>query len=88
LRDRVQGPGRHRFQAFFHCAPGVTIKAGGDGGLTINERLRLEAWGAAVEVTASEYYPEFGLAAERPCLVMQGEFSRQGEFGLRCTSFS
>jgi uncharacterized heparinase superfamily protein len=88
LRDRVQGPGQHRFQAFFHGAPNVTIKAGGDGGLVINDRLRLEAWGAAVKVTSSEYYPEFGVAAERPCVVMQGEFSRQGEFGLRCTSFS
>lgn len=85
LRDSVRGPGKHRFEAFFHCAPDVRIESRKDGSFTINDRLRIDPRGADVRLTMSDYYPEFGIEEKRPCLVMSGCFSHQTEFGLRCT---
>lgn len=85
IKDRVRGPHRHRFQSFFHCAPGVCVRADGHGGLIINERLRIQTRGAEVHLTQSEYYPEFGITEKRPCIVMSGEFYQQTEFGIQCT---
>jgi uncharacterized heparinase superfamily protein len=85
LTDHVSGPQSHCFQAFLHCAPDVRLEARRDGRLIIDDCLLLESWGAELEITNSDYYPQFGVVEKRPCLVMKGNFSRHGKFGLRCT---
>jgi len=84
LKDHVKGRGTHNFESFFHFAPGVHIKKEA-GGYRVNKRLFLEPWGAETQLRESQYYPEFGVIQDRPCLVLSGRFSGSGVFGLRCT---
>ena len=83
LQDHVEGRGTHSFKAFFHFAPGIDIKREGEG-YRVEEHLFLEPWGAVTQLKESQYYPEFGLIQDRPCLVLEGRFSGHGVFGLRC----
>jgi hypothetical protein len=83
IRDQVSGQGSHFYKAFFHFAPGVNIKASKNGYL-INDQLFLKPWGAEVELTTSEYYPEFGRVEERPSLILKGQFNGNTFFGIRC----
>ncbi len=83
LQDHVEGRGTHSFKAFFHFAPGIDIKREGEG-YRVGKHLFLEPWGAVTQLKESQYYPEFGLIQDRPCLVLEGRFSDNGVFGLRC----
>jgi uncharacterized heparinase superfamily protein len=83
IRDQVSGQGSHFYKAFFHFAPEVSIKPVKDGYL-INDCLFLKPWGAEVELTTSEYYPEFGRVEDRPSLVLHGQFNGNASFGIRC----
>ena len=88
ITDHLRGPSQHNFQAFFHCHPDVQLKSTSDGNIVINDCLYLEPWGAQVNISSSEYYPEFGVVLNRPCLILNGSFFRRGSFGLKCTFFS
>ena len=82
--DRVEGSGKHSYRAFFHFHPETKVVSTQEGYL-INEHLSINLWGTKSRLTASEYYPEFGLVEERPCLVLEGEFTNNSSFGLICT---
>ncbi len=82
--DRVDGVGKHSYRSFFHFHPGVNIVRTGNG-YRVDQRLSITPVGARSLLTASEYYPEFGRIEERPCLVLEGDFSRSASFGVRCT---
>jgi uncharacterized heparinase superfamily protein len=84
IKDQVSGHGNHFYKAFFHFAPGVSITPLRDGGYLINDHLLLNPWGAEVNLTKSEYYPEFGRVEERPSLVLHGQFNGNTSFGIRC----
>ena len=84
IKDRMQGPGKHSYRAFFHFHPEVKVVSTGEGYL-INERLSINPSGAKSRLTTSEYYPEFGRAVKRDCLVLEGDFFRNSSFELRCT---
>lgn len=88
LQDMVKGPGRHRFKAFFHFAPGVRVESRGPGDFLINGNLLLKTWGAETQRATSDYCPEFGKVVSRPCLILRGEFRQRHTFGMTCTSFS
>ena len=87
IKDRIQGPGKHSYKAFFHFHPEAKVVSTGEGYL-INEHLSINPSGAKSRLTTSEYYPEFGRVEKRDCLVLEGEFLRNSSFGLRCTSCS
>jgi len=82
--DRVEGAGRHSYRAFFHFHPEVKVVSG-EKGYLVNDRLSITPLGAQSRLTTSEYYPEFGRVEERACLLLEGEFSNSGSFGVRCT---
>jgi hypothetical protein len=85
--DRVEGLGRHSYRAFFHFCPGTKVVST-EKGYLVNDHLSINPSGAESRLTTSEYYPEFGRVENRPCLVLEGEFSKNSSFGLRCTSCS
>jgi uncharacterized heparinase superfamily protein len=87
LTDRLSGPARHRFESFFHLAPGVRIASDGNGRFIIDGRLLVESRGMPMQIRESEYYPEFGIAEKRFCIVMKGHFTRRIEIGLGCKAF-
>jgi uncharacterized heparinase superfamily protein len=82
--DRVGVRGKHSYKAFFHFHPEAKVVSIGEGYL-INEHLSITPSGAKSRLTTSEYYPEFGRIEERPCMVLEGEFSDRSSFGVRCT---
>ncbi len=82
--DRVGGPGKHSYKAFFHFDPEAKVVSTGKGYL-VHEHLSIDPSGAKSRLTTSEYYPEFGRVEERPCMVLEGEFSNSSSFGVRCT---
>ena len=84
IRDQVSGHGNHFYKSFFHFAPGVRINPLEGGVYLINDHLFLKPWGAEVELTTSEYYPEFGRVEERPSLILHGQFNGNTSFGMRC----
>jgi len=84
IRDQVSGHGNHFYKSFFHFAPGVRINPLESGVYLINDHLFLKPWGAEVELTTSEYYPEFGRVEERPSLILHGQFNGNTSFGMRC----
>jgi uncharacterized heparinase superfamily protein len=88
LTDRLSGAGRQTFKAYYHSAPEVRIQLDKDGSFMINDRLKCQVWGAAAHLASSDYYPEFGISRQRPCLILQGNFSGQYRFGMRCTYYS
>jgi uncharacterized heparinase superfamily protein len=85
LADHLRGPDNHRYQAFFHFSPDARVEAQPTGGYRVNGKLLFEPLGTEMQLKRSEYYPEFGKVVDRPCLVLCGDFSREIEFGLRCT---
>jgi uncharacterized heparinase superfamily protein len=87
IMDRVQGPGRHCYKAFFHFHPEAKVLST-EKGYRINDRLLISPSITQSHLTTSEYYPEFGRAEKRDCLILEGAFSRNSSFGLRCTSCS
>jgi len=84
IKDQVRGHGNHFYKALFHFAPGVSITSLKNGDYLINDRLLLKPWGAEVNLTKSEYYPEFGRVVERPTLILHGQFNGNTSFGMRC----
>ena len=84
IMDSVCGPQTHRFESFFHFAPGLKIEKRPDGTTIVEDRLVLKPWGAEVERRKSDYFPEFGRAENRDCLVLHGSFNRNARFGLQC----
>jgi uncharacterized heparinase superfamily protein len=86
LTDRLSGPSTHRFESLFHLAPGVHLESDGNVRFVVNGQLLLESLSIPMRIRESEYYPEFGIAEKRFCLVMDGYFTRRTEFGLRCSS--
>ena len=85
LMDRLQGPDTHRYEAFFHFSPDAKVESLRSGGYRINGKLLLEPVGSETRLTRSEFYPELGKVVDRSCLILFGSFSRDIEFGLRCT---
>jgi uncharacterized heparinase superfamily protein len=85
--DRVGGPGKHSYKALFHFHPEAKVVPAGKGYL-VNDCLAINPSGAGSRLRTSEYYPEFGRIEERPCIVLEGEFSNSSSFGVRCTSCS
>ena len=88
ITDSVRGPGVHHFKSFFHFAPGLHIETRADDSIVVENKFILKPWGAEASVTQSEYYPEFGRAESRTCLVLQGRFNQSARFGLQCISCS
>ena len=88
VADSVHGPDTHRFESFFHFAPGLKIETHSDGTTVVEDRLLLKPWGADIEWRKSDYFPEFGRAENRVCLVLHGTFNRNARFGLQCISCS
>jgi hypothetical protein len=82
--DRVGGAGKHSYRAFFHFYPGTKVVST-EKGYLVNDHLSINPSGAESRLTTSEYYPEFGRVENRPCLVLEGEFSNSSSFGVRCT---
>ncbi len=85
LTDELVGPGAHRFDAHFHFAPGIEVEAEAPGQWRVDRRLRFRVRGADSRLESSLYFPEFGRAIERPCLVLSGTFQRQTRVELLCT---
>jgi hypothetical protein len=81
--DRVEGPGKHFYKAFFHFYPGTKVVST-EKSYLVNDHLLINPSGAESRLTTSEYYPEFGRVEKRPCLVLEGEFSNSSSFGVRC----
>jgi uncharacterized heparinase superfamily protein len=82
--DCVEGVGKHSYKAFFHLDSEAKIVSK-ENGYLVNEHLSINPWGTVHRLSTSQYYPEFGRAEERPCLVLEGEFSNSTSFGIRCT---
>lgn len=85
IRDEPSGPDRHHFKAYYHLAPDTEVKIPNPGQFAINGRILVKPLGVSMNVCDSEYYPEFGVVQKRPCLVMEGHFTKKTSFGLRCT---
>ena len=66
---------------FFISPLAIDIKRG--RGLSGGKTSLLRTLGGT-QLKESQYYPEFGLVQDRPCLVLEGRFSGNGVFGLRC----
>jgi uncharacterized heparinase superfamily protein len=84
VTDYLRGPGRHRYQSFFHFAPGVQIEEVNKNDYLINNKLLFRIWGTETQLRTSGYSPEFGRKIIRPCLILQGEFGREHSLGLKC----
>jgi hypothetical protein len=88
ILDKLNGPGQHRYDAFFHFAPDAIIEKIEERKYQINNCLLIELLGAQPRLTTSEYYPEFGRSIIRPCLILNGIFERYTSFELRFSSIS
>lgn len=88
VTDTLQGRGDHRFEAFYHFAPGIAVEPAGEHRYKIDHRMMLNAVGASSELGKSDYYPEFGVAQSRPCLRLSGAFRDETQFGVRWTFLS
>ena len=86
--DHVQGPGEHRFEAYFHFAPDVEITSGVESRFSLSNGLVFDVRGCSASLMSSEYYPQFGVVQERPCLLLSGTFKGKAQFGVKCTYFS
>jgi uncharacterized heparinase superfamily protein len=81
--DELRGPRQHPYEAFFHFSPDIQIENIGQGKFVVNRHLMLETSNTQSRMTTSEYYPEFGVIRNRPCLVLYGTFERQTTFSTR-----
>jgi Heparinase II/III-like protein/Heparinase II/III N-terminus len=88
ILDDLAGPAEHSFRACFHFAPGVIVDQIAPRRFQIANGIRFEVEGADTTVITTEFYPEFGLIQERPCLVLTGNFQRTHRLSVRCTSSS
>ena len=83
--DLVRGPAEHRIEATYHFAPGTRFVRREPHSLCTSSGLAIEVSGIEAQLATSEYYPEFGYAEQRECLMLSGRFRRRREFRLKCT---
>ena len=86
--DEVSGPAAHRFQAYFHFEPGLSLQEIRPNEFLATNGLVCSVSGGAATRTTTAYYPEFGLIQARECLVVSGTFKFNHTFRFRCTSSS
>jgi uncharacterized heparinase superfamily protein len=86
ILDDLAGPAEHSFRASFHFAPDMVVDQMAAGRFQVSKGLLFEVEGADATVTSSEFYREFGIIQERPCLVLSGNFRRSHRLSVRCTS--
>ncbi len=85
LVDELAGRGTHRFESRFHFAPGLKVEWERPGCWRVGDRLRWQVCGAEARLETSPYYPAFGQALERPCLVLSDAFHRRARVEVLCT---
>jgi uncharacterized heparinase superfamily protein len=85
VRDSVEGPNRHQYKAHFHFAPGLPITQLAESTFEIPPGLVVNVFGSDSKLITTEYYPEFGIIQQRPCLLLSGSFEHKREFGIKCT---
>ncbi|MHB0879238.1 MAG: heparinase II/III family protein, partial [Anaerolineae bacterium] len=89
VEDSFEGPGGHRIEWFFHCAPGCRLEVGGDGGILIHRRhdtIRCQA-DAGVRLRAGDGWasPSYGRREHTDVLIgeWQGTLSPRVVFRWR-----
>lgn len=85
ITDTISGPGEHRFDAFFHFAPGVLVQRKSETLFDVAGKLVFEIQGGQSILGQSDYCPEYGLRVTRPCLKVCGTIRRTGKLTVKCT---
>ncbi len=81
IADCLRGPGRHRFEARYHLAPGLVPQPRG-GDYLLPGLCALRPLAAGHRLETSPFYPEFGREEERACLVLEGKLDGEARPAL------
>lgn len=85
VRDMVNAPGEHSFEAFWHFAPGLKLERLGATQFSIAGKLKIKVDGGECGVSQSCYCPEYGVRIGRSCLRLHGSSIRNTQLLFRCT---
>lgn len=90
VEDTVAGAGKHSADSYVHFVAGMRIESAEDGFLVLDERdervLKLTPFGAdAVEIVASERFPEFGLRQDAMSIRIRKSGAAPFSFGYEVT---